>query len=334
MKRSRKKSLRLLQRRGIDQSPQQLADAPATDAVSPDLTQDVVGPNGPLDGAESFSNLEDETALLTADEERQLAHSIQAGGPGAQAALNHFVIANQRLVYKVAKRYQGQGLEFLDLVQEGNIGLLRAIERFEPERGYRFSTMAVWWIRRAITGAIADTGRAIRLPAYQRTGLLRLKQAEAQFTEEHGRSPSNEELAEILGLSLEMLSDLRQVSGSPRSLSDSPGGDEDDLELGDTLADPSNLEEDTVADIFSEEVQRALKAVLTPREYLVMRRRFGLGNDDEQGLAEIGRSLGRSRERIRQIEERAIKKLRNAPQVQALLGTGVTGGKHVQTCSN
>lgn len=249
----------------------------------------------------------------------RLARTIRAGGPGRQGALSHFVAANQRLVYSIARRYQGQGLDFQDLVQEGNIGLFRAIERFNPERGNRFSTMAVWWIRQAISRALAETGTTIRLPVYQRTTVLRLKQAEAQFMDEQGRSATNEELAERLELSLEMLNDLRQASGSLRFLSDWFGDEEDQTELGDTLVDPVNLEENTIAGIFPEEVQRVLKEVLTERECLVVQRRFGLyGEDEAQGLAQIGRSLSVSKERVRQIEEQAIKKLRNAPQMLAL----------------
>jgi RNA polymerase primary sigma factor len=273
-----------------------------------------------LSGSEwAETDLVGQTPLLTREEEVHLARRIRAGGSKADTALNHFVAANQRLVYSIAKRYQGQGLDWEDLVQEGNIGLLRAIERFDPERGLKFSTIGVWWIRQAIGRAVADQGGTIRLPAYLHTAHVRLKRAETQCLEEQDRLPTDEDLLEATGLSPETLECLRQATGTLVSLSEQ-WGDEEGQERGDILADPtSNLEEETVAGIFSQEIQHALAATLTPQEVFIIRKRFGLqGEEAEQTLRQIGRELGISRERVRQKEERALIKLRTAPSIQAL----------------
>jgi RNA polymerase primary sigma factor len=273
-----------------------------------------------LSGSEwAETDLVGQTPLLTREEEVRLARLIRAGGPKADTSLNHFVAANQRLIYSIAKRYQGQGLDWEDLVQEGNIGLLRAIEKFDPERGLKFSTIGVWWIRQALARAVADMGATIRLPAYLHTAQMHLKRAETQCMEERDRLLTDEDLLEATGLSPETLECLRQATGAFSSLSEL-WGDEEGQERGDLLADPTcNLEEDTVAGIFSQELQHVLAATLTPREYLVVRKRFGLqGEEETQTLLQISRSLGVSRERVRQLEEKALAKLRNAPHIQAL----------------
>lgn len=294
--------------------PAPRGEEPVDHAVSAGVEEDV-----DLDGGDAFSRLVGQTSLLTREEEARLARRIHAGGPVADVALNHFVAANQRLVYSIAKRYQGQGLDWEDLVQEGNIGLLRAIEKFDPERGLKFSTIGVWWIRQAITRAIADMGAAIRLPAYLHTAQIRIKRAEAQCMEEQDRLPTDEDLLETTGLSLEVLGSLRQATGTQVSLSELRG-DNEEQERGDLLADSScNLEEDTITGIFSQEIQQVLAATLTPREYLIIRKRFGLqGEEAEHTLLQVGQLLGVSRERVRQMEERALTKLRNAPHMQAL----------------
>jgi RNA polymerase primary sigma factor len=275
--------------------------------------------NPGLDGGEVFSRLVNQTPLLTREEEVRLARLIHAGGPEADAALTHFVTANQGLVYSVAKRYLGQGLDWEDLVQEGNIGLLRAIEKFDPNRGNKFSTIGVWWIRQAVARAVADMGAAIRLPAYLHTAQIRIKRAEVQCMEEQDRLPTDKDLLEITGLSPEVLSGLRQTTGTLVSLSELRG-DEEEQERGDLLADPTcNLEEDTVSGIFSQELQQELSAILTPQEFLIIRKRFGLQDGEaEQTLRQVGQLLGVSRERVRQKEERILIKLRNAPSIRAL----------------
>jgi RNA polymerase primary sigma factor len=291
------------------------SNAPAANVAFP-LTREVAP--DPVE-EEVYSRLVSQTSLLSREEEVRLAYLIRAGGPEGEAALARFVTANHGLVSSVAKHYQGQGLDWEDLGQEGNIGLLRAIELFDPNRGNKFSTMAIWWIRQAISRAVANTGKAIRLPAYLHTTQIRLKRLEAQRLEEQGHLPTDEDALEATGISAETLECLRQATGTQVSLSEL-WGDEDGQERGDMIADPAcNLEEDIVDDLFSQDLQRVLAATLTPQEYFIIRKRFGLqGEEAEQTLLQVGQQLGVSRERVRQKEERALTKLRNAPSIRAL----------------
>lgn len=285
----------------------------------PKREQARVQDTAPEDGGSLYEREVRHTQLLTTEQERELARLIKIGGETGRAALSRFVTANQRLIWKRALRFRGLGLDWEDLIQNGNEGLLTAIEKFDPGRGNKFSTMAVWWIDRALQRGIEDTGRTIRIPVYIHSALRHLKREELRLREENGYAPSTEELAEAMGLSCKQVEELRQLPECTASLS-APLPHDDDLELETAIADPSaHIEEEALDAAFSSDVLAALQDTLSSRELLVLQRRFGLGSgQDACGLAEIGRELGITRERARQIEEKALKKLRLSPQLRQL----------------
>jgi RNA polymerase primary sigma factor len=256
--------------------------------------------------------------LLSAAQEKELALQIALGGESGKQARERFIAANQRLVWNIARNYQGNGVELMDLVQEGNIGLIRAVEKFDPGRGNKFSTLATWWIKQSVMRAIEDTGRTIRLPTHIHVETAKVRREETRLTAELDRPPTEKELADAVGISVAHVEGLRSLPWT-FSLS-TPVGDDDDLNLADVLADPTEqLEEHAVEAIASQEMRDLLEEILTPRELLVVCKRFGIGITDQRKLAELGRELGRSRERIRQIERKALEKLRRAPQIAVLI---------------
>jgi len=254
--------------------------------------------------------------MITHEREIELAQRIEMGD---REAMKQFILANLRLVVSIAKRYVGRGLTLLDLIQEGNIGLIRAVQRYDWRRGHRFSTHATWWIRQAITRAIADKGRTIRLPVYANTALNHIRRERQRLLQELGREPTEEELAEATGLDPTRLVELQTTDGAPVSLEWHIGGDEEQ-ELGDALADTESASPEDLATTHAlkEEVHRVLEAVLTPRERLVLQLRFGLGNSQAHPLEQVGRELGITRERVRQIEAGALAKLRQPPVLERL----------------
>ena len=253
--------------------------------------------------------------LLSAEEEAALARAAQAGDEDARRRLSE---ANLRLVVSVAKRYAGRGLPFLDLIQEGNLGLMKAAEKFEPDRGFKFSTYATWWIRQAITRAIADQARTIRIPVHMVETINKLIRVSRQLLQEYGREPTPAEIAKEMGISEEKVREITKIAQEPVSL-ETPIGEEEDSHLGDFIPDEAASEPSEAASftLLKEQLVDVL-GTLTPREEKVLKLRFGIEDGRTRTLEEVGKEFNVTRERIRQIEAKALRKLRHPSRSKKL----------------
>ena len=255
--------------------------------------------------------------LLTPEEEVDLATRM---ADGDEVAKQRMTEANLRLVVSIAKRYVGRGMLFLDLIQEGNLGLIKAVEKFDYTKGYKFSTYATWWMRQAITRAIADQARTIRIPVHMQQKYTHFKKEVVFLKQELGRNPTDAEIAKGLGWSQEEINKVRGLSVSIIHLEDTCGGEDSDCTVGDFIQDNKydSVEDATFKKLTNFQLQKDMKSYLTQKENIVIRKRFGFDNGDAQSLEEIGDYFGLTRERIRQIEVNAIRKLRRVYQKRGL----------------
>lgn len=284
----------------------------------PHISPDMVGIDDPV---KMYLKEIGAVSLLTADEEVTLAKAIEAGdreeatpeekakGEAARKALSD---ANLRLVVSIAKKYLGRGLQFLDLIQEGNLGLLKAVEKFDYKKGYKFSTYATWWIRQAITRAIADQARTIRVPVHMVETINKLNRISRQLLQEKGREATNEELAKAMGITPEKVRDIKKIAQDPISL-ETPIGEKEDSHLGDFIEDHEAIAPDEAAGsiLLREQIDELLNT-LTDRERQVLELRFGLHDGKTRTLEEVGKHFDVTRERIRQIEGKALNKLKKS----------------------
>ena len=291
---------------------EELAKAEGIDTMEPGVGADGVAIDDPV---KVYLKEIGRVPLLTPDEEVDLAVRISNGDEAAKKRLSE---ANLRLVVSIAKRYLGRGMQFLDLIQEGNLGLIKAVEKFDYTKGFKFSTYATWWIRQAITRAIADQARTIRIPVHMVETINKVKKVSSQLLHANGREPSAEEIAEELDMPVEKVREIMRVAQEPVSL-ETPIGEEEDSHLGDFIPDDdAPAPADAASHTLLKETLSNVLDSLTPREEKVLRLRFGLEDGRSRTLEEVGKEFNVTRERIRQIEAKALRKLRHPSRSKKL----------------
>ena len=291
---------------------EELAKAEGLDNLDPSVGADGVSIDDPV---KVYLKEIGRVPLLTPDEEVDLAVRITNGDEAAKKRLSE---ANLRLVVSIAKRYLGRGMQFLDLIQEGNLGLIKAVEKFDYTKGFKFSTYATWWIRQAITRAIADQARTIRIPVHMVETINKVKKVSSQLLHANGREPSAEEIAEELDMPVDKVREIMRVAQEPVSL-ETPIGEEEDSHLGDFIPDDdAPAPADAASHTLLKETLSSVLDSLTPREEKVLRLRFGLEDGRSRTLEEVGKEFNVTRERIRQIEAKALRKLRHPSRSKKL----------------
>ena len=315
------KVLETLEALGVEVVNENEPVIPASPADGPEEPIDVSVPEGISidDPVRMYLKEIGKVPLLTAEEEKAIAMQLENGTPEEkEEAKRKLSEANLRLVVSIAKRYVGRGMLFLDLIQEGNLGLIKAVEKFDYRKGFKFSTYATWWIRQAITRAIADQARTIRIPVHMVETINKLIRVSRQLLQEYGREPTPEEIAKEMGISEAKVREIIKIAQEPVSL-ETPIGEEEDSHLGDFIPDddaPAPAEAASFA-LMKEQLLEVLDT-LTPREEKVLRLRFGLDDGHQRTLEEVGREFKVTRERIRQIEAKALRKLRHPSRSKKL----------------
>lgn len=299
----------------IDESDDSVSDDEVAEDADEDYDLSVPEGVGLDDPVRMYLKEIGRVPLLTAEEEVELAKRIEAGD---EQAVRELAEANLRLVVSIAKRYVGRGMQFLDLIQEGNLGLIKAVEKFDYRKGFKFSTYATWWIRQAITRSIADQARTIRIPVHMVETINKLTRISRQLLQELGRAPTPEEIAEEMDLPVERVREIMKIAQEPVSL-ETPIGEEEDSHLGDFIEDQEATApaEAAAFTMLQEQLGQVLES-LTPREQEVLKLRFGLEDGRGRTLEEVGQVFGVTRERIRQIEAKALRKLRHPSRSKKL----------------